>query len=259
MRLFYSAVISIAFFYQPARAQLTLLAPTLKAKSGQTTVLEIRARSRDTLTAMQFSFTWNPKILQYVGLSSLGLDGIDTINNFGRNNAAAGRLTFDWVEASTKGSVLKDSLLLFKIIVQATGKSGDTAHLDFSSSPTKIIAYNSQSAQIAVTVQEGVFSVDGSTPVVDLSAVSSAALFQNFPNPADRQTTIPFELTEPGAAVLSVSNLTGATLWEKKGDYASGKHAELVFLKDRFPSGVYIYTLQTTATRLTRKLIVAGD
>lgn len=82
-------------------------------------------------------------------------------------------------------------------------------------------------------------------------------LEQNFPNPFNPKTTIPYRLTENVYAKLSVFNLFGqelAVLFE--GRQGPGRF-EYVFNAEQFPDGVYFARLQMNDRIEARKMILS--
>ncbi|NKB71929.1 MAG: T9SS type A sorting domain-containing protein [Candidatus Latescibacteria bacterium] len=86
-------------------------------------------------------------------------------------------------------------------------------------------------------------------------------LAQNFPNPFNSGTNIPFHLPADGSVELAVFNLAGqrvATLLQ--GDHQAGHHTIAWDGRDDqgrpLASGLYLYRLQTDAARQTRKLLL---
>ncbi len=81
-------------------------------------------------------------------------------------------------------------------------------------------------------------------------------LLQNYPNPFNPQTTITFRLPESGNISLRVYDIQGRlveTLTE--GIRSEGSHS-ITFNANALSSGVYLYTLDTPTSRLTRKMLL---
>ncbi len=81
-------------------------------------------------------------------------------------------------------------------------------------------------------------------------------LFQNYPNPFNPSTKIKFEVSEFNNVKLSIYAISGRliqTLLNK--EIPAGKH-EIEWNAGNIASGVYIYTLETGNTTLTKKLLL---
>ncbi len=84
----------------------------------------------------------------------------------------------------------------------------------------------------------------------------SFALLQNYPNPFNPSTTIEYTLPKAGKARLVVYNILGneiATIVD--GLQSAGRHS-VQFSGASFPSGVYLYRLETAGFIATRKLML---
>jgi N-acetylneuraminic acid mutarotase len=95
------------------------------------------------------------------------------------------------------------------------------------------------------------------THVEDLTSLKgTGTLSQNFPNPAQNQTYIPFELLNAAFVTIDLVNLEGkqmATIYS--GQLNSGKHT-VSMSAENIPSGVYLYRLKTKDGIAVKKLIV---
>lgn len=86
--------------------------------------------------------------------------------------------------------------------------------------------------------------------------VSDFHLYQNFPNPFNPSTTIKYHLTKNNSVSLKVFDLMGREIKtlvnkrQKAGDY------EVSFDGSEFPSGVYLYKLETNGLSETRKMML---
>ncbi|MEM1042093.1 MAG: M14 family zinc carboxypeptidase [Bacteroidota bacterium] len=86
-------------------------------------------------------------------------------------------------------------------------------------------------------------------------------LFENYPNPFDRQTLIPFELPQASTVSLAVYDLLGQRVRTlADGLYAAGSHSATWDGSDgagqAVASGVYVVTLRAAGSVKTRKLLV---
>ncbi len=82
------------------------------------------------------------------------------------------------------------------------------------------------------------------------------ALYGNYPNPFNPQTTIRFDVKAPARVVLTLYDVLGrrqATLLEK--DYAPGRY-EVRFDGRGWPSGVYFYAVEMGDFRAVKKMLL---
>ena len=253
MKLFY-IVLFVVIYGHPVFSQLTLQAPTTSVKTGGTISLPIRVSTKDSLAAMQLTVFWDTAVVQYVGLDSFGLVGMDS-TDFGKTNIANGKLTFLWTEPTTYGITLKDTTTIFRFKLRAIGKAGTFSPIQFVGAPTSVKAYNPKSDSIKINRMDGRLNVVTAVPTTDIKSNVSAQLFQNFPNPVTLNTTIPFELQKAGESFLTISDLSGRVVKEEKGFFDTGKNIFKVSLTTDMTSGVYFYTLRTPDGLTTKKLL----
>jgi hypothetical protein len=81
-------------------------------------------------------------------------------------------------------------------------------------------------------------------------------LYQNYPNPFNSTTVIKYLLADADKAKISIYNILGEQLEILSDGYQSQGTHSVNFDSDNFPSGVYIYTLETNNKVLTKKLTI---
>lgn len=109
------------------------------------------------------------------------------------------------------------------------------------------------------TVLQGEFEELGFVNKLPVSSepetnIGSFKLSQNYPNPFNPSTTISFTLASTSDVNLKVFDIKGSlvqTLIQKP--MTAGDHS-IQFNASNLPSGVYIYTLETSQGKLTRKM-----
>ena len=106
----------------------------------------------------------------------------------------------------------------------------------------------------------------GGKQIVILGAVKRDQLLQNFPNPFNPETWIPFRLTEKNRVTIHIYNSTGQLVRQLSpgmlpaGDYSSQTQA--VYWNGRndagepVSSGVYLYTIHAGNFSATRKMFI---
>ena len=86
--------------------------------------------------------------------------------------------------------------------------------------------------------------------------VANFSLGQNEPNPFIDQTVIGFTLAEAGATVITVTDVAGKLISQKRGDFAKGYNT-VTFTKNELSTvGVLYYTLESGSFTATRKMII---
>ena len=85
---------------------------------------------------------------------------------------------------------------------------------------------------------------------------SGIGMGQNLPNPADGTTTIPYELKEASTLTFEVHDMSGKLVaTQAVGKRPAGTH-RLKFDASILNEGLYLYSLTTNGTRLTKRMTV---
>ena len=102
--------------------------------------------------------------------------------------------------------------------------------------------------------------------VTTLGQVKHTALLQNFPNPFNPETWLPYRLAADAPAALRIYNVQGEQIWElnlgtqKAGSYLTRETAAYWDGRDQVgetvSSGVYFYTLQAGSFQDTRRMLI---
>ncbi len=238
-----------------ATAQVTLSTQTKMVAPNAEVTIELRATTRDSLSSLQFSFSWNAAVLAFQRLDTIGgFPPSAESSEFGLSSATAGKLSFLWIDGSSRGyRVATDSFVVFKIVFKAIGANGTNTALQFLSTPTLIKASNANLVAIAVTSREG--SVKVGTTAVFSTNTEGSPLGQNFPNPVINQTTIPVFMTEAADVNFDVTNLIGEKFLMRKYHFEAGRHEIRLNTEGVLSSGIYMYNIRTNQGVVSRILI----
>lgn len=90
---------------------------------------------------------------------------------------------------------------------------------------------------------------------IDEPEVGNLALFQNYPNPSDGSTTIPFFTGGEGLVRFFVADLSGRELISRTTIVKSGEHT-IELYPHELSAGLYFYGIEFNGTRLVRKMII---
>jgi len=81
-------------------------------------------------------------------------------------------------------------------------------------------------------------------------------LFQNYPNPFNPTTNIEFDLPKSGFVSLKIYNILGQEVADLiNSDRMAGRYT-VRFDASRYPSGMYIYRLQSASSVATKKMML---
>ncbi|MCH7732068.1 MAG: T9SS type A sorting domain-containing protein, partial [Candidatus Marinimicrobia bacterium] len=138
--------------------------------------------------------------------------------------------------------------------------TGISVRARFTSSPTGTAWFDNFSAmKMVVATPTVVVSVDDGNESYQIP--TEYALAQNYPNPFNPQTIIEFAIPHTGWINLTIYNLLG----QKVRTLANGIHEQGRYriiwdgrneLDQSVSSGMYIYSLMTDKTRITKKMLL---
>ena len=84
----------------------------------------------------------------------------------------------------------------------------------------------------------------------------SFELLQNYPNPFNPTTFISYDVSTSGPISLVVTNALGQTVATLVNGYTEAGRHNQIFTADQLPTGVYFYTLTTSAGAQTKKMML---
>lgn len=153
-------------------------------------------------------------------------------------------LTISWYNA-TEVSVDADAVL-FTIEMRANTSNDLSNVIDITSAITAAESYTSSLEVDGVEV-----AIRGELTDV----VTELELYQNAPNPFDGYTTITFSLPQAGNATLSIYDITGKVLYNKRDTYIRGANTVTIDAGMISAKGVLYYQLEYNGTVTTMKMI----
>ncbi|MBZ0243525.1 MAG: T9SS type A sorting domain-containing protein, partial [Bacteroidales bacterium] len=90
----------------------------------------------------------------------------------------------------------------------------------------------------------------------EITAASAMEVSQNFPNPFSNETNVRISLSNGSNVSLEVYNITGQKVMARDYGYKTAGSFTTQISADELPTGVYFYTVEAGATKVTRKMIV---
>jgi hypothetical protein len=233
----------------PLMAQITLLIPDKKVAKDGFVDAEVRVKTRDSLSALQFLLTWDPNILEYSAIESLSLQGSTIDDVFGLNNIYDGNIKFIWVSNAADGMKVVDSAMIFKIKFKAIGNKGASSKVKFDSTDRfkiKALRANLAVETIPMTVRQGTITIEGTSAAQEVSDTEgSITLYQNIPNPIVNQTIIPFNLRDAQVVNLKIYDIMGRVVYDKSAFFNNGKQEWALHTEGVLEKGIYLYSLKT--------------
>ena len=247
----------LLFFVYQGTAQVSLLADSLEATTGQTVNIPIKVVGFNNIFSMQFSINWDSTVLAFKEvngfteeLPQFGQDGI------GNASVASGELIVVWFDNSLSGINLEDSTAIMIVQFQVIGEEGSESPIRFSDSPALIEIVDATSTILETVLIEGQVVVpDMSTATTYLQAQNGMRLFQNHPNPFYRNTTIKTSFEEAELVLFTITDAQGRIVHQEQ--FQSSRGIKNILLSNHlFPTaGIYQYTIQGRNYQLSKQLI----
>lgn len=135
-------------------------------------IVPVQVEDFDNILAQQFSVSWDPTVVTFVGVEQFGVPGSD-ITVFNTANTAQGQLTYAWLDPTSTPQTLADASTLFAIRFSLTGNYGASTAVSISNHPTPIEAINENYEPIEVE------RVDGSIEINPDLTIGGTVLYPN--------------------------------------------------------------------------------
>jgi hypothetical protein len=141
----------------------------------------------------------------------------------------------------------------------------DFPHVRFSTAKHHFLRIDIDGSRLKMEAIDSSGEIFDSVDIVKQQSVSKEnepvkpedfILNQNYPNPFNPQTTISFELAEPGFSELTIYNTAGQKVAVVLQDYLQAGLHTTEFDASNLNSGVYFYQLTTGDNRLSRKMVL---
>ena len=226
----------------------------VSALKGRSVDIPVTMLSQGNENALGFSLVFDPQILSNPQ-ARLGTDaGAATFfSNAAQQNQGRFGLALTLPTGQTFAAGLREIFVVSFLVNPATGATSTQIGFGSQPIPQEVVDANANALSTDFTPATLIITGVKSNPV---TAPTVFALGQNFPNPFNPSTMIPFSLPASGHVVLKIYNLNGeevAVLIDRQ--LAAGRH-ELRWESGELKNGVYFYRLQMGTLSQTRKLVV---
>ena len=211
---------------------VNLEVPSVQVEAGQTFDVAVKASITDLYG---YQFTLATPGLELVGVTA-GEANV-TEANFGVFNEA---ITTSW--NTTQGINTSDKLFTMTFKSSVSGNAADIMRV--TSGITSAEAYVGSDLDIVD------IAVDNTVSTNDY------ALYANEPNPFSTKTVIGFDLPQDANATLTVYDVTGQVIANRKGAFTKGYNTIELSKSDLGVSGVLHYTLSSGDFTATKKMII---
>ncbi len=240
-------------------SQITLYADTVKAEQGQVVDIPINIVGFKDILSMQFSLNWDTTVIKFQEVHSyteelpqFGADGV------GIGSASSGNLIVVWFDNSISGISVTDSSSILTVQFEVIGSVGENSSIIFSDTPALIEIVDVNATVIEPDLVNGEIEIPAalSTSTHILQAQNGMRLFQNHPNPFNKNTTIKTSFNTPEWVTFTITDALGKSILKKRFRSNYGTN-DIRISKDQLPnSGIYNYTIQSESYQLTKQMIL---
>ena len=142
-----------------------------------------------------------------------------------------------------------DSNINFKVesdsVEITTTKQGDYTFKGVAKNNNEIV---SLSPEYKISLPTGIS--------LDSKVVQKFDLYQNYPNPLNPVTSIRYDLPINTNVVLKIYDILGNEVETLVNQEQESGEYEVIFNADRYPSGVYVYRLETSSFTDVKKMVI---
>jgi hypothetical protein len=223
---------------------LNLFIDEASIKTGEYYSMKIKASDFNDVNGFQFTLNFDKRNLAFAGFES-GRIQVDE-SNFGLNRTEQGLITMSW--NAKEGLSFTDNDVLFVINFQALNNStaGKTFAITGDVTAAEAYSHNMQTtSDVKLNVRADAMYETG-----------IFELYQNAPNPFDKETEISFRLNENANAKLSIYDVTGKVIYLTTIQARKGLNTVKI-KRDELPgSGMYFYQLDSGYQTATKRMII---
>ena len=224
--------------------KLHLEIENVKTVAGELYKVEFKSSDFENIIGYQFTLKFDQKNLSFESIEAGALN-VDN-SNFGTNQTENGILTTSWNNktAQTMGS----DAILFTIVFRALTNESIGGLLAITSDVTSAEAYNGN-----LEIKDLSLGVRTDNGFVESGIFE---LYQNSPNPFNKETVISFRLPEAGAAKLSIYDLHGKVIRVYELNGSKGINSLKIEKADLNVSGILYYQLDAQNHTATKQMIL---
>jgi hypothetical protein len=209
-------------------------------------VYKVNFKSSDfrNISGYQFTLKFDSEMLNFEGVES-GVLGT-TESNFGTNRVNEGILTTSW--NSGTGTSYGSDETLFTVVFRSVRSGKLSGMLAITSEVTAAEAYEASEEVKGVSLNAR----------TDQGVVESGVfeLYQNNPNPFNKETVVSYRLPEAGAVKLSIYDVTGKVIRVYEIQGQKGLNTQKIEKSELNGGGVLYYQLDAANHTATKRMVV---
>lgn len=211
---------------------------------GKTYKVDFRSSDFSNISGLQTTINFDINALRLDGIQS-GVLNVDE-SNFGMQALDRGVISFSWNTDKSLSAAASD--VLFSLSFNVTGSAKLSDVLRLSEDVTSSEAYDNElnPKEIKWNVRDGKV----------LLASDEFELYQNAPNPFNKETVINFKLGSAANASLSIYNVTGKVIYFRQIAAQKGMNTVKINRSDLSGAGMYYYQLDADNHSATKRMII---
>ena len=157
---------------------LELSAAAATATAGSTVSVPVAiVGGFENLVSMQFSMSWDPAILQFLGPQGFNIPSLSAANIYAP--PGSGTLALAWTDNNYTGVTVPDGTVMFQLDFQLIGSPGAVSPINFTESPVPFEVTDNAVNSSGLLYTDGSVTVSGGGGSITCNDVLSAALDAN--------------------------------------------------------------------------------
>lgn len=216
---------------------------TKPLNKGETIIVPMMASQFNDILAYQHSLSFDPTVLVFKGIESIGLPNMN-VSNFNVSEVELGTLHHMWHHSTP--ITLNNNDILYTLLFEVIKDSKLEDAIQLADLHLGRVAYQSDKTPVKVELH---FNSDNSN-----IADAAFGVVGNRPNPFTDYTLIEYTLPESGRVRISITDLLGrpVTAFETYG--VSGKNMEVIRSERLNGPGMYFYILEYSGNKAIGKM-----
>lgn len=225
---------------------------------GDDIIFEFYGKSMKQILGFQFGLKFNDLDMEFVGLEEQGLV---SAGHLGFAMLNEGLITASWNTAGYDeftNAGIENNAFLFALRFEKIGEIDNDNLLSINSQSMKSEAYHVFSEGFFNSSRE-FLKTDVELELNNRFEMENGAqftLYQNYPNPFQEKTIIPFHLPQNDFVTLKIVDISGKILMQTTRNANAGIGEFQISREDLSASGVLYYQLETSFGTATKKMIV---
>jgi len=225
------------------RNTLSLIQNTVTGIAGNIVEIEIKADQIQSVVGMQMSLFLPTDLAQILEIDAKALGLND--DNIALNQLESGLINISWNQINP--SDLTDKIITIKLKLRKDVNAQAMFSLvNNTIQPEIYVLEDNQVKPLSIRLTEA----DGN------NSSAQFELYQNIPNPFNDKTSISFSLPTESNITLTIFDINGKSVYQRKGKYEKGRHSIEVDNSFIEVGGLLYYKLDTDKDSATRKMIV---